>query len=384
MMGNPRRARLLASLVLVLSAAAWALPTTRPAVAATRPSGGGGGGGGITLFCPCWGNPPRSDAAWDAAARNHAVIAGQAQDIAPRAAHLHSVNPNVKLVVYNPGPYLNKNWDIYRTTLHDHPEYFAKDKNGRLINVPEFPNLYLMDQGVAGWRALHAQLAVQLAQGGIDGVYIDSLGSAPTSGPGYTSDRPVKPGSKQAYSAREWVDLSRQVINQIKAAVGTKYVMINGLSDGGRYKSEGYLLAQSNADGGMSESFVRHAKDKSSAYPSESVWKMELDEITDMARQGKTFFAWTKVWTNATDKERQAWETFSLATYLLGKDAKTMFNFLPADDVDRTTVFYPNQQAPIGQPKGAYTVSGGVYTREFTNGRVTVNPGAHTASITVN
>jgi hypothetical protein len=253
-----------------------------------------------------------------------------------------------------------------------------------MITVPKFPNLVLMDQGVAGWRALHTQLALALSKES-DGVYVDSLGSAPTSGPGYTSDRPVHKENKQPYTAREWVDLSRQVINQIKAAVGaSKYVMINGLADGGRYKSEGYLLAQSNADGGMSESFVRHATSSATAYPSPPEWKLELDEITDMAAKGKTFFAWTKVWTNATAKQKADWEVFSLATYLLGKDGKTMYNFLPADDVDRTTIFYANQQAAIGQPKGPYTVNGSTYTREFTNGRVSVNPGARTASISVN
>lgn len=369
------RARRLILLSALVATGTLIVPTGTPAAVA-------GPNQGISMFCPCWGDVPQSEAAWDTAARNHAIIAGISREIFPRVERLHSVNPSLKLLVYNPGPYLNSSSPEYAATMREHPEYFARDKHGKLITVPKFPKLTLMDQGVAGWRELHTRLAVQLAAKS-DGVYIDSLGAAPM-GTGYTTGQPVKPSTKVAYTATEWIDLGRQVLNSIKAAVGSKYVMFNGLSDGGRYKKESAPLANSTADGGMSESFVRHATKPANYYPSATAFKDELDQMTSMASKGKAFFAWTKLWTGATEKERSDMGTFALATYLLGKSEKTYFNYLPNDSSDRTTIFYANQQANIGAPTGNYTVVNGVYSRNFANGKVTVDPARRRAVITLN
>ena len=134
----------------------------------------------------------------------------------------------------------------------------------------------------------------------------------------------------------------------------------------------------------MAEGFVRLALSGITAYPSPSQWLSNLNMVTDMESRGKYFFGWTKTWTRGTAAQISAWNTFAEATYLLGKNATSYYDFLPKTGVSRVSVAYPVEQAQLGLPLGPYTSANGVYTRAFEHGVVTVNPGAHSASITVN
>jgi hypothetical protein len=342
--------------------------------------------GKIGLFCPCWGGLPKTDQEWADAARNLSVIVGGGA-MGKKVGYLHQQNPNLLVLVYTLGPYLSAGSPDYTAAPE---EWFAHDANGKRINVPMFPRNTLMEQSNPGWRAKQAQIvSAAIAKSGFDGAMVDSMGSAPVGG-GYTSAKPVNPATGVAYTAAEWLQQSVGAINAVKAAIGDKYLMFNGLISGRMYASDTNILATSNADGGLAEGFVRSARSSLSAYPSEKTWLSEVSIVSDMEAHGKNFFAWTKAWASGTDEEKSAWNTFALATYLMGKNASTSvssgsyYAFLPDNGIVRSTVFYANEQAAIGSPVGDMVGPvDGVYTRAFSNGTVTVNPTARTASITV-
>jgi hypothetical protein len=270
---------------------------------------------------------------------------------------------------------------VYAEVMASHPEYFARDASGRLIHIRSQPQATLMDQGNPGWRAFHAaRLANYLQVYDFDGVDLDSMGWGAVRS--YTTSKPVNPATGRTYTSKEWLDLSVLTLNAVKAAVGDKLVLFNGLTNGTSYTVTS-VLATSNADGGIAEGFLRNPTTAATAFPGVSAWLANVHMLQDMEARGKLFLAWTKLWLPATEAQKQAWNTFALATYLLANGGRSYFNFLGSAGGDRTSIVYPNQQAALGAPLGPYTVAGPVYSRAFEHGVVSVNPSAGTASIDV-
>jgi hypothetical protein len=341
----------------------------------------------IALFAADWKSPTRTSAAWDAAARRFDVLIGQREQYAARLDHLRSLNPRLVILAYNNGPYLVKDSPQYNNTMATHPEYFARDAGGNLIYATLFPGNVLMDQGVAGYRDQAASAIADLMQNhAFDGVDVDSMGKGAVD-LNYVSAIPYNASAGHAYTAGEWLSTSVLTLNAIKdavtARVGPRYVLFNGLVNGPNYNAGANVLSTSKADGGMAESFIRLSGQRATLYPSVTDWLANLNMMKDMQAKGKGIFAWTKVWTTATAAQKTAWNNFALATYLLGKEGSAYYNFLPDNTSDKTKVFYPNWTAKLGSALGPYTVSGGVYSRTFQHGKVSVNPTTHAASITV-
>jgi hypothetical protein len=330
------------------------------------------------LFCPCWGGAPKSAAAWAEAAKNHSLIVAERTVLANNKAVAKQANANIVLLPYDLGPFLSKGSAAYNSTLADHAERFARDKNNNLINPPTFPNNYLMDLGEIGWQQQMATAVASAAQG-FDGVYIDSMGIGPLTG--YTTAAPINRATNQTYTATEWEAAARDAINSIKAKLPDKYVMFNGLSNGGYYNAGTKLLADSTADGAMSEAWVRMAKSDLNVYPTVDQVKLEIAEMRDVRKKGKDFFAWTKTWADGTDAQKAAWNTFAFGVFLLGTQGRAFYAFVSTNGGDRSGV-PPVNKTDIGAPKGEYTLINGVFKREFQKATVVVNPAAKTASIT--
>lgn len=344
----------------------------------------------IGLLAPDWQAPTRSDAAWDDAARNFDILVGQREQYATRLARLHTVNPKVTLLWYNNGPYLKKNSTQFNNTMSAHPEYFARDMNGNLITAKLFPDNYLMDQGLAGYRTQAAEAIADVLQNypDFDGVSVDSMGNAALN-TAYVSSLPKNTATGSVYTVSEWLAASVQSLNTIKTTVKTRlggvdrYVMVNGLKDGPTYAASAKVLATSKADGGIAESFLRLAESPPTKYPTASAWLQNLKMITAMQAKNKGIFVWTKLWTTSTPTQQTDWNRFALATFLLGAGAKAYYDFLPTTTSDRTAIFDANWRSALGAPSGPYTVANGVYSRKFARGSVSVNPTTRAATITV-
>ena len=255
----------------------------------------------VGLWAADWGGAAakRTAAGWQAAATNDSVLIGGAGVYKKWIPQLKAWNPNVTILEYNLGPYLQKGSANYQTVLADDPSWFARDSRGNLINLPSFPNNYLMDPSNAGYRAWHAsQLAASVAQYGFDGAMDDSMGAGPLGH--YASGTPVDTATGQPYTAQQWLAEQVLMLNQDKAALNGKYLAFNGLVSGPMYVRESSILATSNADAGVSELFLRQPNSSVTSYPNATALQDLLQMMSDMAAHGKTFLGWTKVWSSGT------------------------------------------------------------------------------------
>ena len=338
----------------------------------------------IGLWAADWGGAAskRSTAGWEAAAHNDRILIGEAGVYTKEIPQLHAWNPNLTVLVYNIGPYLQKGSSAYTETLAEHPTWFAHDSKGRLINLPMFPGNYLMDEGNSAYRAWQAsQLEQTVSADGFDGAMVDSVGDAPVGGGHYASGVPMDTATGKPYTPSQFLANSVLLLNGDKAALGTKFLVFNGLISGTTYQSETHILASSNANGGISELFLRQPTGSITAFPNATTVQASLAMMTDLGAKGKAFLGWTKVWVNASSAQLTKWEQFALGVYLLGRQSMSYLDFMPSHSADNTVVSYSNLTSNLGAPSGAYTMSGSTFTRKFANGTVTVNASTGTSSI---
>jgi hypothetical protein len=346
----------------------------------------------IALFAQDWNGYPadRSKLEWKAAAKHHLLLVGTPGPVyGKRISQLHSWNPRLKVVAYDLGPYTVKGTPLYDRLIAAHPGYFARDANGQLITVkaasgsPSFPDNTLMDPGIAGWRAVQAKrVARSIHEYGFDGAYIDSMGLGVFTGA--TTAVPVDRATSSAYTKKGWLKAEAQSLNKIRSVIGRRFLFCNGLVNGIVYEDYTHILAESHVDGIMTDSWMRLASAPVTAYPSPALFRANLRMVRGLQAHGKYFFGWTKLWTSASDAQKHAWDRFALASYLLVKGTKAMYTFTPTFDVDRTKIYDRLQRAKLGAPLHRFTVSNGVYRRRFENGRVTVDPSTHKATIRLN
>jgi hypothetical protein len=130
----------------------------------------------------------------------------------------------------------------------------------------------------------------------------------------------------------------------------------------------------------MAEVFVRPATSAVNFYKNEVNWRYDVDMLVDAAARGQFVTAITKVWTNSTATQQDAWHRYALGTFLLGyRPGSAFFTFRTDKRLTPPSRYW---DVDLGLPVGGYAKIGGVYQRTFALGRVLVNP--TTATVTVN
>ena len=301
---------------------------------------------------------------------------------------LHTWNPSLKVLVYDLGPYTIKGTTEYTTLMAAHPTYFAHDASGHLITMkaasgsPAFPNNYLMDEGNTGWQSWEASRVLgNISRTDSTARTSNSMAPGPTSG-GDTGI-PIDATTGHAYTATSWMQAEGHAMSVIKAAIGSRFLFSTGLVNGSEFTSYTHALTNSTANGAQTNSWLRLAGSSPTAYPSAGTLASDLAMVQSINAAGKSFFGWTKVWTPATAAQASAWNTYALAAYLLVDNGTSDYYSFSTPDLhaDRTTIYYANELAALGAPTGAFSLSGGVYSRSFQNGSVTLNTNNNAASI---
>ena len=98
--------------------------------------------------------------------------------------------------------------------------------------------------------------------------------------------------------------------------------------------------------------------------------------------QGKPLLTLTKLWVSNTKAQAIQWFQYTLASFLMGAGGMSAFFFSDGSSESRTT---PCSwcSMPLGLPTGAYSKVGGVYQRQFTTGKVLVNPTPATVTVSL-
>lgn len=284
----------------------------------------------------------------------------------------------------------------------------AVDAAGSYLHTASnYPNSYMMDiTNSKWWSTISGHIQTELSSDGYDGIWVDLLGpeslssnyNAPmltncTTAPTAQQDPgpfvPVNPANGRAYSSTEWIAGGASTLAAIKSAIGNHKLGFNGNRPaGGTYDSDPLLT---NSDIGMTENWL--LGEDHTTVASVSYWKSMVDELVHAGQLGKQLQAYVKM-PGVTGAQQDITHKFALASFLLGTDGNQLFQFRVAHDFSRwmpVTPTHPSglpwyQNLLIGHPSGGYTAVGGqpgcncIYTRNFTQGVVFVNPTSSTLS----
>jgi hypothetical protein len=308
---------------------------------------------------------------------------------------LHSENPNSKILRYVDSTEaidtVSVLTDLYSWSLDyarrlntdaewndlwtNHQSWFLKDSNGQYIHRPSSytwemdpKRPYLMDQGSAGWRDwLIAKVAQRLSYG-YDGVFLDQCPPTPT---GYSAIP-----AKYAGDYGLWRNDINGLINYIKSHFPNAVVISNSLWNGQAYYANASPnpIDANNEDGTEIEGFVYAGGNGPTE--SQANWLKEVTIVKKLGDDGKIALVHTCV--NADDSNSpKRLLAYSLATFLLGKSGpRAYFDFVSFKSETGFSSDYLNAVygMPIGDPTGVYYKKGIAYRRDFTNGKVIVNP----------
>lgn len=382
---TPRSARRAIVTAAGVATAASLLATTLPANAvptAAAPQAAdaaaeteAAGGKFLKLWSAEWmaGQRNFSTADAQAYARRMTVIVAMRGKFTKQIAAMKQANPALKVLVYRNATFGGKN---YPDSL------YAKNKNGQRIYARKWPTTFLMNMSSTAWRNEVGRSCVELINvSKYDGCFLDVLGSGPLMG-NYLSSMPVTGGKVWTHS--QWINWADDITIAAKRAVGGRTVMGNGLGNGRRYFS-GTMSTKGlvpGNDGMEPELFVRQAHSSVRSYYSETNWKQDVDMMIDVQNRGSRVLSMTKLWTSATESQKNEWHKYALATFLMGSNGNSYFSFLRDKSAGASWGAHPYNSIDVGTPTGSYQrIGSGLYARNFTKGKVVVNVGKSSSGV---
>jgi hypothetical protein len=249
--------------------------------------------------------------------------------------------------------------------------WYARDASGRRVRNANTGN-WMMLPTSEGWVDDRiAECRRRTAEGGYDGCTLDMLGLASLS-LGYVTGRPVNPATGREFTREQWLAANARLAARVSAAT-SGLVYGNGLSTGSLYFGGNTRSLVANLDGGVAEAWLRGSKTGVKAFPSVQRWLQDVRMVQDMQQRGKPLLTLTKLWVDATAKQRDRWRRFALASYLLATDGTSYFFFSGGHGASRTAE-HPWYRTRLGRPTSGMLRRSGVYVRNFRAGKVLVNP----------
>src|SRR5205823_78195 len=148
------------------------------------------------------------------------------------------------------------------------------------------------------------------------------------------------------------------------------------LGNGKSYFGSGKAALLPDTDYAMAETFFVTPTDAVTAYRPEADWKKDVDMVVDVGKRGRHFIGTVKSWTSGTQAQKDQLLRYVSASFLLGADPRVTayLNFQNEHALYGGTQYYAWWNADLGSPSGAYFKSGNCYVRNFTKGKVVVNP----------
>jgi len=280
-----------------------------------------------------------------------------------------------------------------------HQDWFLKNENGQYIHRKTGAEMdgkraYLVDPANPGWQSWLTQKLQQYIDYGYDGVWLDL--AAPTYWSGWGS-RAINPKTGKAYTNAEWREAIIGLVSKVKQGLGNKLVIINGLNIGKEYYNNmsPHPLEEASVDGFYFEGFVRWGNEPVGKFRSEADWKKDVDLVAKVSSSSKLLIVNTAIYgkpynPNASKEDIERVMNYAIASYLLGKNGSSSYvRFSPPSYYDTGVPSYWGKDLKlyhlqIGDPVSSYYYKGNLYQRDFTTGKVLVNPSDTNKSYTIN
>jgi hypothetical protein len=308
--------------------------------------------------------------ALDIAAR-YDVVVGNRSKFTPYVDAMRAANPSLKLLVYENAAFAQKN----EGSRYPAP-WYAHDRDGNRVTSTGFGN-YLMDITNPAWaQDVVSRCTVDLSANGYDGCYLDMLLPAPLL-PGYLTALPVDSGTGQAWTSSGFAAAIFSLATKVRAGLPAIPLAGNALTTGGRYfATDGTTNAPllDVLDAGHDEIWLRGGRQGVTKYPTEKQWLQYVNMLVDAGGRGRRVMVQTKLWTQATQTQVDAWHRYTVASFLMGTDGQSYLTFSPNQTMPGLTADSAYDRVDVGAPVGGFAKVGGVYQRQFTGGLAMVNP----------
>jgi len=347
-----------------------------------------------------WSSPPSTADLQYIAAHDSMLITDGYPVADSEVATLHAMNPALTVLPYinalettgadhvYPGwcsvPMTDYVCPAGDTIVAQHPDWELRDAAGDVVYDRACgTSCVVMDPANPGYIAYREQeMQWYVDTYGYDGVFLDQIFPSPSTS---TYDAtPIDPRTGGPYTATAWAQDVTTFLSGMKQALGSRLLIINSLGSGAEYAAnsaaeDGFL---SVADGAAEEGFIQWSTD--TAPRSVAAWLQDVQSIAAVSSMGKLAIGWT----DATASQASAGAAdqaarYSLASYLLGAGPAALryFNFqdyVPdggdpcADGAGQPAD--PDWTIELGDPAGPFYQVGSLYERDFTAGKVIVNP----------
>ena len=279
-------------------------------------------------------------------------------------------------------------------------DWIMKDSNGNYVNAYS-GYAYYVDFGNPGYQSWLANWAKKyIAQYSLSGVSIDNW-FCESSVWYYVEDSatPVNPRTGSAWTNQQICDAFKSLTLKVKQEIGSnKIVLVNGVYNGNHFfmskRSQYYIdgIQNGGVDAVMSEAWV--SSYDASAWYTEEIWKKGIDFAVWMEDNfdGNYFMTISADSSFAdgfdfpadmTETQYEQYVTYCYASRLLSVNRLTSIMWLGY------YFEYPYPQSlfdiNIGTPSESYHILGSshVYTRNFSDGMVLVNPTYNSYSVTI-
>ena len=297
---------------------------------------------------------------------------------------IHQINPDAKCLLYRNVRAIYNYSAEWETALKN--GWILKDLKGNLIHSTVYSGYYLADIGNSDYQLFVAEwIKKYIDLYGFDGVFTDNglVSKVSEWMWGTTTNKPINPRTGSVYTDQEAVNAMISLHKTIKAKIGNKWNIANGIYYGERFwevdRHENYIkmLNEAPLDGFTSEELFN----LETSYHDEGKWKTSVDFVVwlqdNYLNHGKIFCANGKCATDQIPKDctTEQMANFVFASLLLGvKSDRIHYLFLQG------ATLLPSVQRlyklNLGTPTEDYHIIEGthIYSRKFSNGLVLVNP----------
>lgn len=365
-----------------------------------------------TCFVQPWaftsysGSHPASDSDAQRIAQNFNVINADTGVFTPaQVSEMRGWNPNLVILQYENASFSSV--PPPPTSTQFQPGDYLYDVNGNPVKSVKAPGLgngnFLMNPLGPTWMTSVGNACMaDRATNDYNGCYFGMLSTAMFA-TGYLTASPINTTTGKPWTRAEWVTTLASDVSTLRLAnsapvpiVGNTPLGGSAYWAGGTYPNPGPNSPRpivDTLDGGHAEGFLHSGQQAASGFPSTAVWQQNVQMLVDAGIRHDVILTTTKVWTTTDQTVLDSWHAYSLATFLMGTDGTSYYEFSPSSNLagmsyatawDSVDIGLPLSTASTACPStfSACQRSGGAYyERDFSNGIVVVNPSLNSATV---
>lgn len=261
--------------------------------------------------------------------------------------------------------------------------WILKDSAGKDLSATDITTEYLIDPGNTAYRAWLVTYCQARKAEGYDGVFADNFPRSRTPNKYRVGTKTiVNPRTKAAYTSDDWVTDELTTAAAVQAVCP---IVGNGIPQA--HDETGYLANKTRADRIIASSIAGLMVEGPVAWSladyngrSETVWKQNIDLIQLLVNTGKVVMFSN---TGSTDLESDDVARFVYCSYAMTPPSpKYSVKFRGATYMNGSAAWTALVGQDLGEPVGAVTKdASGYYVREYTGGKVRVNPATHQSEV---